>query len=90
MQVVVRCRPMSNKEAAGNFQRVVDVYPTRGVIDILNPNESTKENKKTFTYDAVYDWKYVINYLFCLKLKTLIEKYLFNILVPLNKMSMMK
>lgn len=56
VQVVVRCRPLNNKEQAGNFQTVVDVYPSRGVIEILNCNEATRENKKMFTYDAVYDW----------------------------------
>lgn len=48
---------MSNKEKAGAFQQVVEVYPARGVIEILNPSEreATRENKKTFTYDAVYN-----------------------------------
>lgn len=57
VQVIVRCRPMSNKEKAGAFQQVVEVYPARGVIEILNPSEreATRENKKTFTYDAVYN-----------------------------------
>jgi kinesin family member 3B len=55
VQVIVRCRPMSNKEKASNFQQVVDVYPNRGVIEIVNPSEPSKENKKTFTYDAVYN-----------------------------------
>lgn len=55
--MVVRSRPMSNKELGSNFQNVVDVYQTRGVIEILNPNEVSKENKKMFTYDAVYDAK---------------------------------
>ncbi len=55
VQVIVRSRPLSNKEKAGAFQTVVEVFPNRGVIEILNPNEATKENKKTFTYDAVYN-----------------------------------
>lgn len=55
VQVVVRSRPMSNKELGGNFQNVVDVFQTRGVIEIINPNEVSKENRKAFTYDAVYD-----------------------------------
>uniref|UniRef100_A0A182PUF0 Kinesin-like protein n=1 Tax=Anopheles epiroticus TaxID=199890 RepID=A0A182PUF0_9DIPT len=55
VQVVVRCRPLNNKELTGNFQKVVDVYPSRGVIEILNCNEASRENKKMFTYDAVYD-----------------------------------
>lgn len=35
--------------------RVVEVYPNRGVIEIVNPNETTRDAKKMFTYDAVYD-----------------------------------
>lgn len=56
VQVVVRCRPISNKEklSEGSSQ-VVSAYPTRGVIETINPNESNKENRKMFTYDAVYD-----------------------------------
>lgn len=56
VQVVVRCRPMSKQELAGNeYQQVVDAYPLRGVIEIRNPNESNRDNHKMFTYDAVYD-----------------------------------
>lgn len=54
VQVIVRCRPLSNKEKTSAYQQVVDVFPNRGVIEILNPTEATRENKKTFTYDAVY------------------------------------
>ncbi|XP_055693752.1 kinesin-like protein Klp68D [Lutzomyia longipalpis] len=54
VQVVVRCRPLSNKEEAGNYQKVVEVFPARGVVEIQNPQEVTKENRKMFTYDAVY------------------------------------
>lgn len=48
---------MSNKEQTGNYQSVVDVYPARGVVEIVNPSEVSKENKKMFTYDAVYGAK---------------------------------
>jgi kinesin family member 3B len=41
----------------GNFQNVVDVFPNRGAIEILNPNESVRDSKKIFTYDAAYDAK---------------------------------
>uniref|UniRef100_A0A1L8E5K3 Kinesin-like protein n=1 Tax=Nyssomyia neivai TaxID=330878 RepID=A0A1L8E5K3_9DIPT len=54
VQVVVRCRPLSNKEENGNYQKVVEVFPARGVVEIQNPQETTKENRKMFTYDAVY------------------------------------
>lgn len=60
--MVVRCRPMSKKElASGEYKQVVDVYPSRGVIEIEHPNDSSRENRKMFTYDAVYDKKYVLH-----------------------------
>lgn len=55
VQVVVRSRPMSRKEEAGDYKQVVEVYPSRGVIEIQNPNDVDRENCKMFTYDAVYD-----------------------------------
>lgn len=55
VQVVVRCRPMSKKEqAATEYKQVVDAYPQRGVVEIQNPNEISRDNRKVFTYDAVY------------------------------------
>ncbi|XP_034947079.1 kinesin-like protein KIF3B [Chelonus insularis] len=57
VQVVVRCRPMDVKETSRGCSRVVDVSPARGVVEIRNPREDpSKDNVKTFTFDAVYDW----------------------------------
>lgn len=40
------------------FYSVVECFPSRGAIDIFNPNtKDSRESKKSFTYDAVYDWK---------------------------------
>ncbi|CAD7087996.1 unnamed protein product [Hermetia illucens] len=56
VKVIVRCRPISKKEkACDGASQVVSTYPRRGVVEIQNPNEANKENRKTFTYDAVYD-----------------------------------
>lgn len=56
VQVVVRCRPMDEKESARGFSRVVDVAPSRGVVEIRNPREDpSRDNIKVFTFDAVYD-----------------------------------
>lgn len=47
---------MSKKEQSnGEYKQVTEVYPSRGVIEIQNPSESNRENRKVFTYDAVYD-----------------------------------
>lgn len=57
VQVVVRCRPMDEKETARGCSRVVDVVPSRGVIEIRNPREDpSRDSVKVFTFDAVYDW----------------------------------
>ncbi|XP_069693014.1 kinesin-like protein KIF3B isoform X2 [Periplaneta americana] len=59
VQVVVRCRPMNEKELAAGHSCVVDCFPSRGAIEITNPNikdVTAREGKKLFTYDAVYDW----------------------------------
>lgn len=47
---------MSEKEKAADNVKVIDVWPSRGVIEITNPKDNARENKKMFTYDAVYDW----------------------------------
>lgn len=57
VQVVVRCRPMDDRETARGHTRVVDVVPSRGVVEIRNPREDqSRDNVKVFTFDAVYDW----------------------------------
>ncbi|CAG5092639.1 Similar to KIF3B: Kinesin-like protein KIF3B (Homo sapiens) [Cotesia congregata] len=57
VQVVVRCRPMDAKETARQYSRVVEVTPSRGVVEIKSPREDpSKDNLKVFTFDAVYDW----------------------------------
>lgn len=45
------------------FKQVVDVYPNRGVIEIQNPGDINRENPKMFTYDAVYDHRYVAQHI---------------------------
>ncbi|XP_063220421.1 kinesin-like protein KIF3B isoform X2 [Bacillus rossius redtenbacheri] len=56
VQVVVRCRPMNEKEMSNGYKRVIEVWPARGVVEITNPKDDTKESAKVFTFDAVYDW----------------------------------
>lgn len=34
----------------------------RGVIDLHNPKALQNEPNKTFTFDAIYDWKCVLVY----------------------------
>lgn len=46
---------MSNRERTEGSEEVVTVYPNRGVIEIASISDSYKEQRKMFTYDAVYD-----------------------------------
>nr|CAI5840847.1 unnamed protein product [Callosobruchus analis] len=56
VQVIVRCRPLSEKEILAQCCSVVKMYPSRGVIEVENPKaRSDNEKNKIFTYDAVYD-----------------------------------
>ncbi|XKL68990.1 hypothetical protein PGB90_006759 [Kerria lacca] len=54
--VVVRCRPMSQKEKNMGYSQVIQMWPDQGTILIRNPKEDHKDPVKTFTFDAVYDW----------------------------------
>ncbi|KAJ0172839.1 hypothetical protein K1T71_011978 [Dendrolimus kikuchii] len=51
VKVVVRCRPLSDKEKNEGYEEVVQVWPDRGAVQVYNP----KGQDKLFTYDAAYD-----------------------------------
>ncbi|XP_039271184.2 kinesin-like protein KIF3B [Styela clava] len=55
VKVVVRCRPLNQKEIAANHDRVVNMDVKSGQILIKNP-KATGEAERSFTFDAVYDW----------------------------------
>ena len=55
VRVVIRCRPMEQKEKDGNYERVVDMDSQRGLVSVKKPG--SKEEVKEFSFDAVYDWK---------------------------------
>ncbi|XP_067095492.1 kinesin-like protein KIF3B isoform X1 [Osmerus mordax] len=54
VKVVVRCRPMNDKERAANFERVVSVDVKLGQVVVRPPRGH--EHPKVFTFDSVYDW----------------------------------
>lgn len=59
VQVVVRCRPLSERERRLESYNVVNVHPERGVIEVLNPKAKSENEKfKIFTYDGVYDSRF--------------------------------
>ncbi|KAJ1520884.1 hypothetical protein ONE63_003967 [Megalurothrips usitatus] len=60
VQVVVRCRPMSRKEAAQGHTPIIDMWPQRGIVHITNPRRPggpwRSGSARMFTFDSVYDW----------------------------------
>ncbi|XP_038159141.1 kinesin-like protein KIF3B [Cyprinodon tularosa] len=54
VKVVVRCRPMNDKEKASKFEHVVSVDVKLGQIMVRNPREAGAP-PKVFTFDSVYD-----------------------------------
>ncbi|XP_066968365.1 kinesin-like protein KIF3B isoform X1 [Macrobrachium rosenbergii] len=56
VKVVVRCRPMNEQETAHGYTRVVDMDVDRGVVELRNVKAPETDPRKTFTFDAVYDW----------------------------------
>ena len=53
VKVMVRARPMNKRERSLNAEKVIEVREDRKEIMIFNPEEP--ENKKTFTYDNVFN-----------------------------------
>jgi kinesin family protein 3/17 len=56
VKVVVRCRPLSEKEVNDGRQRIVDMDGARGEVRVSNPKAGPGEPPKSFTFDQVYDW----------------------------------
>uniref|UniRef100_A0A7E4ZSY9 Kinesin-like protein n=1 Tax=Panagrellus redivivus TaxID=6233 RepID=A0A7E4ZSY9_PANRE len=53
IKVIVRCRPMSQKEIEKGHQRIVTMDTKRGVVEVANPKDPDAP-PKTFTFDAIY------------------------------------
>lgn len=54
VRVVVRCRPMNEKEVASSCSLAVNVDESRGIITVKNPSARTGEPPKQFTYDRLF------------------------------------
>lgn len=53
--MVVRCRPISEKEIQQGFKQVVDVNEVSGTIVVTSGSSDEPSNvPKDFTYDAVF------------------------------------
>lgn len=55
VKVVVRCRPLSNKEIQDQRIVTLKINPNRGEIIMINPKQDPGEREKLFTFDKVYD-----------------------------------
>ncbi|XP_032780357.2 kinesin-like protein KIF3B [Daphnia magna] len=53
VKVIVRCRPMNEKETSENYEGIVNVLPKCGAIEILTPTKP--QTSREFTFDCVYD-----------------------------------
>jgi kinesin family protein 3/17 len=56
VKVVVRCRPLSEKEIREGNEQIIDMDVPRGCVRISNPKSRHGEQPREFTYDAIYDW----------------------------------
>lgn len=54
VRVVVRCRPMNEKEVASGCGLAVNVEESRGIITVKNTGARSGEPPKQFTYDRVF------------------------------------
>lgn len=56
VKVVVRCRPMSEREIGEGYERIVELNSNSGVVTLHNRKGGDVEAVKQYTFDAVYDW----------------------------------
>ncbi|KAH8854541.1 Kinesin-II 95 kDa subunit [Schistosoma japonicum] len=55
VKVVVRCRPLNEKEIAAGYGRCVFVDCSNGTVEVHNPNGKRNDGPRRFRFDAVYD-----------------------------------
>ena len=55
VKVVIRCRPMSEKEMSAGHDCVVEINPKANDIFVSKPGAD--EAPKQFTFDACFDWR---------------------------------
>lgn len=55
VKVVVRCRPMNQKELDDGRKSIVQMNPATGLVQVNNPEPSAgDEGVKKFTFDKVF------------------------------------
>ncbi|CAB3989872.1 kinesin KIF3B [Paramuricea clavata] len=74
VKVIVRCRPMNEKEVGQGFERVVQMDTKRGHVILRNPQKQGEP--KEFTFDAIYDWNSIQRDLYEESFRSLVESVL--------------
>jgi len=54
VRVIVRCRPLNNRETNLNCQVVVNINEDRGICTLKKPGQSASTEPKQFTFDGAY------------------------------------
>lgn len=55
VRVVVRVRPLSEKEVEAGYRQITKVDTVNKTISVENPQAAEGEPPKTFTFDIVFD-----------------------------------
>jgi kinesin family protein 3/17 len=57
VRVVVRCRPLNEREKADGRTRIVDMDKKSGQVVLRNAKADATDPPKSFTFDSVFDWE---------------------------------
>ncbi|WIA12242.1 hypothetical protein OEZ85_012308 [Tetradesmus obliquus] len=57
VRVVVRCRPLNEREKADGRTRIVDMDRKSGQVVLRNSKADATDPPKSFTFDSVFDWE---------------------------------
>ncbi|KAF6260559.1 P-loop containing nucleoside triphosphate hydrolase protein [Scenedesmus sp. NREL 46B-D3] len=57
VRVVVRCRPLNEREKADGRTRIVDMDNKSGQVVLRNARADATDPPKSFTFDSVFDWE---------------------------------
>jgi len=75
VKVVIRCRPLNQKEVSGNHESIVKMDVKLGQISIRNPKNKS-EPPRQFTFDSIYDWNSTQSDIFEETFQTLLDSVL--------------
>uniref|UniRef100_A0A1B6FBV9 Kinesin-like protein n=1 Tax=Cuerna arida TaxID=1464854 RepID=A0A1B6FBV9_9HEMI len=56
VKVVVRCRPINEREKAIGCENVIKTYPLEGVVEVYEVNHRKTNLCKVFSFDRVFDY----------------------------------